>query len=68
MLDWIKRHPQRTAGLFLTIIGGVQTNLALFTDYLSPLANSLITTAFGIIVTVLAWVKTNTTDEQETKQ
>jgi hypothetical protein len=59
---WIKRHPQRTAGLALTVIGGAQTNLVLFTDYISPLANSLITTAFGILVAVLAWVKSNTTD------
>jgi hypothetical protein len=62
MWQWIKSHPQRTAGLALTIIGGVQTNLVLFTEYLSPLVNSLVTTAFGILVAALAWVKSNTND------
>jgi len=59
---WIKKHPQRTAGLALTVIGGAQTNLVLFTDYISPLANSIITTLFGVLVSALAWVKTNVPD------
>lgn len=62
MWQWIKTHPQRSAGLALTIVGGVQTNLVLFTDHISPLVNSIITTAFGILVATLAWVKSNTTD------
>jgi hypothetical protein len=63
MWQWIKQHPQRTAGLALSVVGGVQTNLVLFTELISPLANSIITTVFGILVTTLAWVKSNTTDK-----
>lgn len=62
MWQWIKLHPQRTAGLALSVVGGVQTNLVLFTELISPLTNSIITTVFGVLVTALAWVKSNTKD------
>jgi hypothetical protein len=63
MWTWIKAHPQRTAGLALTVIGGVQTNLVLFTDLMTPLAGTITQTVFGMLVTTLAWVKSNTKDE-----
>ena len=68
MLSWIKRHPQRTAGLALSMVGAVQTNLALFQVHVSSLVYSGITTALGILVTVLAWLKTNTKDDSDPGQ
>jgi hypothetical protein len=62
ILAWVRKHPQRTAGLALTVIGGVQTNLVLFTDFIIPLANIIITTLFGVLVSALAWVKSNVPD------
>lgn len=68
MWNWIKCHPQRTAGLLLTVFGSAQTSLALFQANLPPLMNAGITAAFGIVITVLAWVQKNFKDKQETPQ
>lgn len=62
ILEWIKAHPQRTAGFLLTAFGSVQTSLALFQANLSPLTASIITAVFGLLVTLLAWIQKNTKD------
>lgn len=62
MWNWIKTHPQRTAGFLLTAFGSVQTSLALFQANIPPLTASIITAVFGLLVTVLAWIQKNTKD------
>lgn len=63
MLDWIKAHPQRTAGLLLVIFTQIQGALALAELPLPPLAIWGVNTVIGSGVAVLAWVVKNTKDE-----
>jgi drug/metabolite transporter (DMT)-like permease len=68
MLDWIKKHPQRTTGLLLQVFAYVQGALAMFQAHVPPFTFAAITAAFGIVVTILGWVVKNTTDSQEPQQ
>lgn len=67
MLTWIRNHPQRTAGLLLSVFGSVQTSLALVQSSLPPIYSALITALFGVTVTVLAWVQKNLKDVEPTQ-
>lgn len=55
--DFIRKHPQRTTGLLLTVFGSLQTSLAMFQSHIPPLAFAVITMVFGVIVTVLGFIK-----------
>jgi len=63
MWEWIKKHPQRTAGLALTVIGGIQTNLSLVMDHFPPLIGAVTNMVFGTLVATLGWMKSNAKDE-----
>jgi hypothetical protein len=61
--DFIKKHPQRATGLFISVFGVVQANLAMFQAHVSPLLYAGLNIVLGIIVTALAWFKDNTPPE-----
>lgn len=65
MWQWIKTHPQRTAGFLLTAFGSLQTSLALFQASIPPLTASIITAVFGLLVSALAWIQKNLQDQPE---
>lgn len=63
MWQWIKKHPQRTAGLLLALFGSVEGGLVLFQTVIPPLWNAGIKFAFGTLTAGLAWAKLNLKDE-----
>jgi hypothetical protein len=63
VIAWIKKHPQRSAGLLLVIFTQIQGALTLAQLPIPPLAMWGINTAIGGVVAVLAWVVKNTKDE-----
>ena len=63
--EFIRKHPQRTTGLLLVVFGSLQTSLALFKEHMPPLVDSIITTAFGVVVTVLGYIKTESVKPEE---
>lgn len=66
MWKWILDHPQRVTSFLLVVFSSVQTSLAAFQANLSPMAASIITGVFGLVMTALAWLNKNTTDKPET--
>lgn len=65
MMDWIKKHPQRIAGLLLVVFTQVQGAMSLAQVPMSPVVSWAVTTVIGIVVAVLAWVVKNTKDEEQ---
>jgi hypothetical protein len=63
MIDWLKKHPQRTAGLLLAIFTQIQGAMALASLPWHPLVIWGLNTALGTVVTTLAWAKTELPQE-----
>ena len=63
MLDWIRKHPQRTAGFAIQVFGAVQMIVVALQAHIDPIVNAVVTAAFGGLVSILAWVQKNTKDE-----
>lgn len=63
VMDWIRRHPQRTASFFLVIFTQVQGALALAQLPMSPLTVWAVNTVIGLVMAVLAWTIKNLKDE-----
>ncbi len=51
-------------GLLLTILGAVQANIDVFGEFLSPMAQGLVTMGVGIAVVVLRWITDEGLDEK----
>ncbi len=63
MIDWIKKHPQRTASFFLVIFTQIQGALAMAQLPLPPLAVWAVNSVIGVVMAVLAWTIKNLKDE-----
>jgi hypothetical protein len=63
MWAWIKKHPQRLAGLLLSVFGSVQGGLALFQQAMPPLVSAGVNMAMGALIAALAWAHKNLKDE-----
>lgn len=63
LFDWVRTHPQRTCGLLLTAFGSMQTGLALFQSQIPPMVVAIVTSVFGLVMSVLAWGIKNLKDQ-----
>lgn len=68
MWNWIKKHPQRIAGLGVVMFSQIQAGFAMLQTPIHPLITWGVNSTLGLIIATLAWAIKNLKDEDSTQE